>query len=98
MVLTFLSIPSVPPYTTSWLTENSGRIALATNLAPFAGISFLWFVGVIRSHLGEMEDQFFASVFFGSALLFLGSYFVWMTIIAALMMSGAWPPPAPSVW
>ena len=36
MVLTFISIPSVPPYTTNWLTENSGRITLATTLVPLS--------------------------------------------------------------
>jgi hypothetical protein len=95
MVLTFLSIPPAPPYETSWLTENAGQISLAVSLAPFAGIAFLWFVGVIRSHLGELEDQLFSSVFFGSALLFLGTYFVWTTIIASVLASatadpGAW--------
>ena len=43
------------------------------NLIPFAGIAFLWFIGVLRDRLGEQEDRFFATVFFGSGLLFLGS-------------------------
>jgi len=35
------------------------------NLVPFAGIAFLWFIGVLRDRLGESEDRFFATVFFG---------------------------------
>jgi hypothetical protein len=38
---------------------------VAVTLVPFAGIAFLWFMGVIRDQLGEMEDQFFSSVCFG---------------------------------
>jgi hypothetical protein len=40
-------------------------------MLPFAGIAFLWFVGVLRDRLGELEDRFFATVFLGSALLYL---------------------------
>jgi hypothetical protein len=40
-------------------------------LAPFAGIMFLWFIAVIRDQLGEREDRFFATVFFGSGLIFV---------------------------
>jgi hypothetical protein len=49
------------------------RIAL--DLVPFAGIAFLWFIGVLRNRLGELEDQFFATVFLGSGLLFVASLF-----------------------
>ena len=35
---------------------------------PFAGIAFLWFVGVVRDRMGRLEDRFFSSVFFGSSL------------------------------
>ena len=44
-------------------------------LAPFAGIAFLWFVAVIRDQVGEREDRFFATVFFGSGLLFVALVF-----------------------
>jgi hypothetical protein len=43
---------------------------------PFAGIAFLWFVGVVRDRIGEAEDRFFATVFLGSGLLFVGMLFV----------------------
>lgn len=47
----------------------------ALYLAPFAGIMFLWFVAVIRDQIGEREDRFFATVFFGSGLLFVALLF-----------------------
>ena len=45
---------------------------MALNLVPFAGIAFMWFLGVMRDRLGAMEDKFFATVFLGSGLMFLG--------------------------
>lgn len=52
-------------------------------LAPFAGIMFLWFVAVIRDQIGEREDRFFATVFFGSGLLFVAMLFVSAAVASA---------------
>ena len=52
---------------------------------PFAGISFLWFIGVVRDGLGRYEDRFFSTVFFGSGLLFLAMMFVSMSVAAGLV-------------
>jgi hypothetical protein len=54
---------------------------------PFAGIAFLWFIGVLRDRLGELEDRFFATVFFGSGLLFLGMLFLACAIVGGLLIS-----------
>jgi hypothetical protein len=86
-VLIQLSIPPVPPYDPDWLVKQADRVSLAATLIPFAGIAFLWFIGVIRDQLGEMEDQFFSTVFFGSGLLMLGGLFAWMTIILSVLAS-----------
>ena len=43
---------------------------------PFAGLAFLWFVGVIRDRIGAAEDRFFATVFLGTGLLFVAMLFV----------------------
>jgi hypothetical protein len=51
-------------------------------LAPFAGIMFLWFVAVIRDQIGEREDRFFATVFFGSGLLFVGLLFSTAAVVS----------------
>lgn len=66
--------------------QNSAMLSLALTLLPFAGISFLWFVGVVRDHLGEYEDKFFSSIFFGSGLLFLAMIFVTGAVVGAVIM------------
>jgi hypothetical protein len=50
-------------------------IRLSIGLVPFAGIAFLWFIGVVREQLGEVEDRLFSTVFMGSGLLFLAMLF-----------------------
>jgi hypothetical protein len=55
--------------------ENPAVVIGGLYLAPFAGIMFLWFVAVIRDQIGEREDRFFATVFFGSGLLFVALLF-----------------------
>jgi hypothetical protein len=63
-------------------------------LAPFAGIMFLWFVAVIRDQIGEREDRFFATVFFGSGLLFLAMLFAAGAVIGAILLVFAAEPNA----
>ena len=58
----------------------------ALNIIPFAGIAFLWFIGVLRDHLGQLEDQFFATVFLGSGLLFLAMFFASAAMIGAVIL------------
>ncbi len=72
---------------TGWLNTQHNGIATATVLMPFAGISFLWFIGVVRDGLGRFEDRFFASVLLGSGLLFLAMMFVATAIAAGLVAS-----------
>jgi hypothetical protein len=81
-----LSVPADPLDSGAWLARSSGTVALALNLMPFAGIAFLWFIGVMRDRLGRQEDRFFATVFFGSALLFLGMLFASAAVIGAVMI------------
>jgi hypothetical protein len=61
--------------TGAWLEVGAGPFKLALGLIPFAGIFFLWFIAVARQRLGRFEDQFFATVFLGSGLLFLAMVF-----------------------
>lgn len=65
--------PSDPNDAGDWLADGSRRraVVVALNLLPFAGIAFLWFIGVVRDRIGEGEDRFFATVFLGSGLLFV---------------------------
>ncbi len=71
LLLLRLSVRADPLEAGAWLRTGSSTVALALNLVPFAGIAFLWFIGVLRDRLGEFEDRFFATVFLGSGLLFL---------------------------
>ena len=75
VVLIRLSVPSDLSGDTTWVTTSRSSLSIALTLMPFAGIAFLWFVGVIRDQLGSLEDQFFSTVFFGSSLLFLAMVF-----------------------
>src|SRR5215469_13318119 len=69
-----LADPADPTIPSIWLTNYNGRAQLdfALNLVPFAGVAFLWFIGVLRNRIGASEDQFFAAVSRGSGLLSVG--------------------------
>jgi hypothetical protein len=87
LVLIRISVPTNPSDARDWLT-NSGRrhaVLLAVNLVPFAGIAFLWFIGVIRDRLGDREDRFFATVFLGSGLLFVAMLFAAAAVTGSLV-------------
>jgi hypothetical protein len=60
-------------------------IRLSLHLVPFAGIAFLWFIGVVREQIGEVEDRLFSTVFLGSGLLFLAMLFVGAVTSTGLM-------------
>lgn len=72
-----------------WLREQAGSVSLALGLIPFAGIAFLWFIGVVRDRIGEYEDRLFASVFFGSGLLYLALTFAAAAVTTGLLTSYA---------
>jgi hypothetical protein len=87
LVLVRLSVPADPLEGGAWLSTRLDTVALALNMVPFAGIAFLWFIGVLRDRLGELEDRFFATVFFGSGLLFLAMLFVSAALVKAIIMA-----------
>jgi len=87
-----VSVPADPQEPGSWLRANSNVVALALNLVPFAGIAFLWFIGVLRDRLGQREDRFFATVFFGSGLLFLGTLFIAAALVGGILIAFAAQP------
>lgn len=72
-----------------WLGAQSWKVALALNLIPFAGIAFLWFMGVLRDRMGEHEHKLFATVFLGSGLLFVGMLFTAAAAIGAILITHA---------
>ncbi len=79
-------VPYNPQDVGSWLSENWKIVGFAQNLVPFAGIAFLWFIGVVRDRLGVYEDRLFATVFLGSGLLFLASLFISTGIAGAILI------------
>ncbi len=85
-VLLRISVPADPLEPGAWLRTSSGTVVVALNIIPFAGIAFLWFIGVLRDRLGQLEDLFFATVFFGSGLLFLAMLFVASAMVGALIV------------
>ena len=82
-----LSIPTDPTDTGASLAGQANTISLALSLFPFAGIAFLWFMGVVRDRLAELEDQLFSTIFFGSGLLYLGLTFVAAAVAGDLLAS-----------
>ena len=87
MVLINLSLPHEPTAFFAWLEADTTTVTLALNLIPFAGIAFLWFIGVIRDLLSDQEDRLFATVFLGSGLLFLALTFIGAALAAGLLSS-----------
>lgn len=89
IVLIRLSLPSDPTEGGQWLSDGGRRtsVVIAVNLIPFAGIAFLWFIGVLRNRMGEREDKFFATVFLGSALLFVALLFATTAMVIGMLAS-----------
>ncbi|MDQ2874678.1 MAG: hypothetical protein M3Y33_07675 [Actinomycetota bacterium] len=94
LILLRLSTPADPGRAGQWLSDPSRRkaVSVALNLVPFAGIAFLWFIGVVRDRIGGQEDRFFATVFLGSGLLFVGMFFSAAALAGGLIAVGASHP------
>jgi hypothetical protein len=87
LVLVRLSVPADPTEPGGWLTDPvvRGWVRTSLNLVPFAGLAFLWFMGALRTRIGLYEDQFFATVFLGSGLLFVGMLFAAAAVARGLL-------------
>lgn len=83
VVLLRLSVPANSADASAWTESTLAQSALALRLIPFAGIFFLWFVAVMRDHLGAAEDRFFATVTLGSGLVFIA-----LTLTSAALAGG----------
>jgi hypothetical protein len=84
IILIRSSLPEGAQPGSQWLETGNDRIRLASELMPFAGICFLWFIGVVRANLGGFEDKFFGTVTLGSGLLFLAMVFTTAAVGGAL--------------
>ncbi len=87
LVLIRISVPAGPEDAGTWLSSSWKTVALALHLLPFAGIAFLWFIGVLRDQMAVYEDPFFATVFLGSAFLFLAMLFASAAMAGGIMMT-----------
>jgi hypothetical protein len=88
LILIRLALPEGAEPGSQWVDDAGHRIKIASTLMPFAGIAFLWFIGVVRDGFGGFEDKFFSSVFIGSGLLFLAMTFTSSAVGVALAHSG----------
>jgi hypothetical protein len=91
-VLLQISIPAGSIDANDWLAEQAGTVSLALTLLPFAGIAYLWFLGVMRDRLGHLEDQFFSTLLFGSGLLYLAMIFASAAIAGGILTVFAFDP------
>lgn len=92
LILIWLSVPADPQEAGAWLPRHWRTVNLALALLPFAGIAFLWFIGVLRDRIGRYEDRFFATVFLGSGLLFLAMLFIGAAVAGGIIMVYATEP------
>lgn len=85
------AVPASPHDAGAWLTASGrrGNVHLALVLVPFCGISFLWFMGAVRSRIGDVEDKFFSTLFLGSGLLFVAMLFVLAALFGSLITVAA---------
>ena len=83
------ALPRKPADSGDLLTTSPKRdlLLVGLSLIPFAAIAFLWFVGVIRDLIGDREDKFFATVFLGSGLLFVGMLLVGEAMASGMILS-----------
>jgi hypothetical protein len=101
LVLLRIAVPADPHSGVEWARETWRKdlVLVALNLVPFAGIAFLWFLGVLRDRIGTAEDRFFATVFLGSGLLFVATLFVATAVAGGLIAADSRPHGiTPDVW
>ena len=85
LVLIKTAMPEGGQPGSQWIDGANGKLMVASKLMPFAGIAFLWFIGVIRDRVGRREDRFFATIFMGSGILFVGMMFVAAAVAGGLI-------------
>ena len=82
-----------------WLQSKAEGVNFALILVPFAGIAFLWFMGVVHT-CGRSGGSVVFPVFFGSGLLFLAMLFcfggggrrdAYRVHVGAVDDGGEWP-------
>jgi hypothetical protein len=87
LVIIRLAVPAYRTDVGDWITDPIRRntVRFAIELVPFAGIAFLWFIAVVRNRIGEVQNEFFTTLFVGSGLLFVASIFVSAMLAGGLL-------------
>ena len=69
----------------AWTSDSANlqSLYIALILATLSAVAFLWFVAVIRRRIGEREDKFFATVFFGSAVVYVSLWLVAASVVGS---------------
>jgi hypothetical protein len=102
LVLVRVAVPTDPAANSAWLEDGwrKDTVLIALSLVPFAGLAFLWFIGVVRDRIGAAEDRLFATVFLGTGLLFVAMLFVSAATAAGLLEAeaGSSSSISPEVW
>jgi hypothetical protein len=93
-----LALGDADPRTLQLDDHRRAMIRVGLHLVPFAGIAFLWFIGVVRDQLGPVEDRLFSTVFLGSGLLFLAMIFQGAVTTTSLMLMLAGTHVDTNVW
>lgn len=102
LVLVRVAVPANPADAGTWLEDGwrKDAVFVALSLVPFAGLAFLWFIGVVRDRIGRAEDRLFSTVFLGTGLLFVAMLFMSAATAAGLLeaQSSADAQVSPEVW
>lgn len=85
IILLRSALPKEPFADVEWVRQEAGRMRVALFLIPFAGIFFLWFMGVVREYMGNLGDWFFSTLLIGSGVLFLAMIFVAVVVAGAIV-------------
>jgi hypothetical protein len=85
LVMIRLAFPRDITAAADWRLSNASLAATAVQLLAYAGIAFLWFMGVVRTRIGAREDRFLSTVFTGSGYLFLAMTFASGAVASGLL-------------
>jgi hypothetical protein len=70
----------------AWFADagNRWRLLAGLNLGTLSAVAFLWFVGVLRNRIGDREDRFFGTVFYGSSIIYSALWVIALASLAAI--------------
>ncbi len=85
LALVRMAFPGGITQPSDWVAERVNSLSVAVHLVAYAGIAFLWFMGVVRTRIGAREDRFLSTVFMGSGYLFLATTFAAGALASGVM-------------